>query len=83
MQLGCFEPLFFFFFFLEIRLAECSEVQSSPFLPECNFFFFFFGGFASVQLTLAIFDFVSIVTERANHARDHLTAEAALDKYDG
>jgi len=35
-----------------------------------------------VALTLAIW-FVSIVTERANHARDHLKTEANLDKYDG
>lgn len=30
-----------------------------------------------------LFWLVSIVTERANHARDHLIAEADLDKYDG
>lgn len=38
--------------------------------------------FIEPVLKLAIW-FVSIVTEQANHARDHLKTEANLDKYDG
>lgn len=38
--------------------------------------------FTELVLILAAW-FVSIVTEYANHARDHLKTEANLDKYDG
>lgn len=45
---------------------------------RCNYFLMF----VELVLMLAI-RFVSTVTERANHARDHLKTEAKLDKYDG
>lgn len=69
----------FLVLYFKMPVIECLFYQSSHKVPS-----YFVSTFPFIEclLMLAIW-FVSIVTERANHAEDHLKTEANLDKYDG